>query len=81
MILKAHFKLTVKKTLRQDLGTKMFWTDPHGLVNILESNFTLNLILVLSGFEQVGPDCGTIQMFKYSRHFPQCNLGLCFHFR
>ena len=34
MILKAHFKLMAKKSLSSNFGTKIFWTNPYGLVNI-----------------------------------------------
>ena len=31
----------VKKFLRQNKGSNIFWTNPYGLVNILKSKFTL----------------------------------------
>ena len=57
MILKAHFKLMVKKISQVKLRDKIFWTNPYGLVNIrTRIKVHVNPRLALSGFKQLGAD-------------------------
>ena len=41
MVLKANFKLKVKKSLGQNFGTNIFWKNFYWLVIKLDSKFTL----------------------------------------